>query len=406
MIVMIKLPFRHSQKHKNFAVVEINSDCIRCMVFEPPQDAEGTFKVLGVSRIALDPGFVRAGLILDEDHVSTFLKSAVLDAGKDIENLSKEVILSIGGELSVCNITTVKVTRDGQIGIKKKEIDKIYKAISQASLENASTLFMESTGNIDIKMEAVISSDVYFKLDGVVVTDIEGKRGSELEIAVFSTFSPSFNITALEHVCKKAGVKLIGISPQLYGITLMLKRLKGQYFDGVVVNMGSDYTEVGVVFGGGLVATKTLSIGSEHFTAAIASKAGISQKEAKLKKTNYLLGKLESSEALEVQSMTSDLLELWLDGIQVLFEEFSGVKTFSSKIYLTGEEAKMPGLLDMISKEPWTKSIPFKSPPEYALVACEDYLFMQDLTDKCSGTEYAPLAGICDVYLFLAGMVN
>lgn len=407
MISMLKLPFRFSShKVKNFACVEITSDYVRCLVLEPPVTVGEDFKVLGVSKVAVEKGFVRAGLIIDAERVSAAVKSAVLDAGKDVTHLSKEVIVSIAGELSICNITTVKMTRPDNTTLKKKEINAIYSTISQSSLENAALLFMQSTGNVDIKMELILSSDVYFKLDGVVVEALENKKGTDLEIAAFSSFSPKFNVAAVETVCKKAGLKLLGISPQLYGLALMLKKLKGEYFDGVVINISSDFTEVGIIFGGGLVATKTLAIGSSHFTKVISDRLGLSYKDAKLKKIQYINATLSSEDTLLLQETTSELLELWLDGIQLLFEEFEGVKTFSSKVYITGEDIDFPGLIDILSKEPWTKSIAFKAPPEYIKVVCEDFSMISDTTGKCVGGEFAPLLGVCNVYLFLKGMVE
>ena len=407
MISMLKLPFRSfSHKTKNFACVEITSDYAKCIVLEPPTTPGEGFKVLGVSKIAIEKGFVRAGLIIDVERVAEVVKSAVLDAGKDVPNLSKEVIVSVAGELSICNITTVKMTRPENTPLKKKEISAIYATISQSSLENAALLFMKSTGNVDVKMELILNSDVYFKLDGVVVDSLENKKGTDLEIASFSSFSPKFNISTIEQVCKKAGLKLLGISPQLYGLSLILKKLKGDYFDGVLINISSDFTEVGVVFGGGLISTKTLAIGSSHFSKVISEKLGLSYKDARLKKTQYINSTLSSEDTLLVQEATGELLELWLDGIQLLFEEFEGVKTFSSKVYLTGEDIDFPGLIDILSKEPWTKSIAFKSPPEFSQITCSDFNTVTDTTGKCIGGEFAPLLGICNVYLFLKGMIE
>jgi cell division ATPase FtsA len=413
MVAMPKLPFRgRSPKVKNFAVVEISSDFVKSVILEvdPATEAKSdrhvVFSIIGISHVSLEIGQVRAGLIIDWESVSFAVKSSVLDAAKDYPDFSGEIIFTLSGELSVGNITTVKVSHDEHVPIKKKEIDQIYKTVHLASLENASTAFMKATGNVDVPMELIISNDVYYKLDGSITSNLLNEHASEIETAVFSSYTPNFNISLYERVCKKAGFKLIGISPELFSLSLILKRLKGQFFDGVLVNMGSDFTEIGVVFGGGLVATKSMSVGGEHFIRAIATRANISRRDAAFKKQKYLKGELEPEEALIVQGMTSDILELWLDGIQILFEDFEGVKTFSSKIYLTGEDVEMPGLLDMLSKEPWTKSIPFKSPPEFTKVLCEDFINIKDTTGKCIGAELAPMVSAVEVYIFLNGMVN
>ena len=42
----------------------------------------GRFWVLGCPKVAIEKGFVQAGLIIDAERVSAAVKSTVLDAGK------------------------------------------------------------------------------------------------------------------------------------------------------------------------------------------------------------------------------------------------------------------------------------------------------------------------------------
>jgi hypothetical protein len=94
-----------------------------------------------------------------------------------------------------------------------------------------------------------------------------------------------------------------------------------------------------------------------------------------------------------------DVLTIWLSGVNLLFAEFSGIKTFASRIYLTGEGFEVPDIYEMLVTEPWTKSIPFREPPEFSKISLSELPLISDLSGKASSLEWTMPASLSILFL-------
>ena len=185
-----------------------------------------------------------------------------------------------------------------------------------------------------------------------------------------------------------------------------LKHSKGEKFDAVIIDMGSDITDIGVAFGGGIVTTKTLPMGGAQFTHQISKKTGLSYFAAEEKKLAYSYGNLNDSEVASVQDSMERVFEIWLSGIELAFAEFTGIKTFASKVFLVGGGVMLPDIQEILTHEPWTKSIPFKSPPEFVKLGLADLPLVKDGTGKIDNPAYVLPASLALVYLEVTGLIN
>uniref|UniRef100_A0A7C4XT57 Uncharacterized protein n=1 Tax=candidate division WWE3 bacterium TaxID=2053526 RepID=A0A7C4XT57_UNCKA len=59
-----------------------------------------------------------------------------------------------------------------------------------------------------------------------------------------------------------------------------------------------------------------------------------------------------------------------------------------------------------MSKEPWTKSIPFKSPPEFSKLSVDDMKLVEDLTGSAHSLEFVVPLALSVVYLEAKGIVS
>jgi hypothetical protein len=95
-----------------------------------------------------------------------------------------------------------------------------------------------------------------------------------------------------------------------------------------------------------------------------------------------------------------------LHGVELLFQEFNGVKTFAPNIYMAGGGAELPDIYEVVTKEPWSRSIPFKSPPEFTKLSMKDLPLVIDRTGKASTMGDLVPAALSLVYLELRGLVE
>ncbi len=405
---MIRLPFKlkSSKKPSKFLTIDIGSDAVKVMAFEVEISESGVrVSINGLGKSDLVEEATRGGVIVDIDGVEQALDKAILSACNVDEEIT-DVIFGVSGTLSVGIMTTVKVVRGKKDPVSSKEIDNIFDKIHSAAYDEIQNVFLGITGDPEIEVTMVTSSVVYHKLDGNNYDDVVGKTGQVLEIAVFTAFTPKYHIDILQGLADKLGLNIVAIGSNMYALVKSLASKKGKDFDGVILDVGGELTDVGVVFGGGIVATRSIDIGGTHFTKALGSHMNLSFRDSEMKKLEYSYGRLSESDGLLIKGYTDNLLDTWLTGLELLFQDFTGVKTFAPMVYMVGGGAEFPDIFDVVSKEPWTKSIPFKSPPEFSRLSLEDLGFVMDRTGRANSLDNIIPAALSIIFLEAKGLVE
>lgn len=405
---MIRLPFRFksSKIPSKFLTVDIGSDSIKVMAFELEQEEEQTkAAITGVGKSDLNEESTRGGVIVDIEGVEQALDKAILSACNGDGDI-KDVVFGVSGTLSVGIMTTVKVVRGKKEPISTKEVDGVFERIHSAAYDEIQNVYMNITGDPEIEVTMVTSSVVYNKLDGHIAKEIIGKEGQVLEIAVFTAFTPNYHLDMLQDLSERLGLNIVAIGSNMYSLVKSLNDKKGDDFDGVILDVGGELTDVGVVFGGGIVSTRSIDIGGTHFTKALSAHMNLSFIDAEAKKLEYSYGRMQESDELLIKGYIDNLLDTWLTGLELLFQDFTGVKTFAPQIYMVGGGAEFPDIFDVVSKEPWTKSIPFKSPPEFSKLTIEDLSHVIDKTGKGNSLENLIPAALSIIFLEAKGLLE
>lgn len=302
-------------------------------------------------------------------------------------------------------MTTVRIVRGKEGPISSKELDDAYERIYNEAYNQAQNVFLEVTGDSEIDFQMITSSTVYSKLDNNLVDELLDQEGQTLELAVFTAFSPTYHLDMLSDIAKELKLNVLAISSNMYALTKSLGFSKGKDFDGVVMDLGGEVTDVGAVFRGGIVTTRSLDLGGSHFTKILSKSLDLSYVDAENRKLEYSYGRLPESDGLLMKGYIDNLLDIWLDGVELLFTEFEGVKTFAPSIYMVGGGAELSDIYDVASKEPWTKSIPFKTPPEFSKLSIEDLTLVVDKTGKVHSMEDIIPSALSVVYLELKDQI-
>ena len=399
---MIQLPFAKKTEEDitKFLSVSISSRDIRCIVFYFDNN---TFKIIGSNKQDLPEGCVRNGMILTKDTVVEAIKTCVSLATEDLEEKICRVIVGVDGGATLGLTTTVRLKRPSNGPMQASETEDLYKRIMEASSIQARNKVLQNTGNTDIKLESITTSEIYLKIDGQNVAALEGQHGDIVEAAVYNCFAHSFHIRDLQNVIKKSGLEIIAVGSQMYSIVEWIKKMPNNAADFVLISVAEDSTDVGVVFGGGIISTKTLNIGYEHFITSIATRMGLSNQEAEAVVNMYTSQKLTGSEMTVVKSCLDEILGIWLDGLKLLFEDFSGVKTFAPTIFLVGCGTEIPDVIENLKNKPWTKTVPFKAAPEFSKLTFSDLTKIVDSTGKIQTTDWLHTAATAIIYEELMG---
>ncbi len=399
---MFNLPFhkKDQQDPNKFLSLNINARDVKCLAFY--YDG-GIFKIIGAGNKEVPEGSVRNGMIIDEPVVVEAIKSAVEKATENLNEPLKDVLVGVDGGITTGLATTVRMKRSSNDPIKPEELYQLYEKIKETAKVQAKNKLLESTGDPEIDVSSVTTSDIYIKLDDQKVLSLEGSTGKNIEIAVFNSFVPSFHLKSLQSNIKKAGLNIIAVGSQMYSLVEWIKSPPKKTYDFVLINLSEDSTDVGAVFGGGITSTRTLNIGYMHFIETISSKMGLSKKEADNILKMYNAEKLSESEVSLVKACLNEVLEIWLDGLKILFEEFPGVKTFAPKVYLSGCGMDTKDIIQTIEEVPWTTTIPFKETPEFNKISFTDTEEIVNSTEKNLSTDWVYIASTSLIYKEIMG---
>ncbi len=398
---MMKLPFFFdlSNKPPVFLTIDIGSEAVKCLAFAVSEGDKRVAEIVGIGRSRLIHGSTRAGAIIDMEEVESSVGAAISEATEELGVKVSDAVFGVSGDLSFGLMTTVKAVRSGEDSITEKEIKHIYERIYDAAYSQALNEVLEITGSADLDIDMITSSTVYTKLDGHIIDEPVGRDGANLEVAVFTAFAPLFHIKALQKLAKKLRLNILAIGSQMYALVKSLEYSKGRLLDCVIMDVGSELTEVGVVFGGGILSTRTLPIGGMHFTDAISKAFDITYLDAEDKKISYSFDRLPEEESIKVQNSLNDTMSIWVSGIEQLFSDFTGVKTFAPDVYVVGGGFYLPDVLSSIRNEPWTRAIPFKSPPDFSKLSIADLPKVTDTTGKADCLDLILLASLSIIYL-------
>jgi cell division ATPase FtsA len=399
---MLKLPFweKIPTDENRFLSININAKDIKCLTFYFDGD---TFKIVGSGKIDLPEGVVRNGVVIDKDIVVQALKDVVTDTTKDLSVKVNRAIVGLDGGETFGLATTIRLKRPTEETIQKEEIDELYARISDASRIQANNRITQVNGNTAPKLDMITTSEIYLKVEGQNVAVLEGQHGEMVEACVYNAFAPSDHVKNLQNLIKKAGLDIIAIGSQMYALVEWLKMPPRESNDFVLISVAEDSTDVGVIFGGGIISTKTLNIGYLHFREAVKNKMGLSTNEVENILKIYNLGKLAASEASVVKNCLSEPLKIWVSGLKVLFEDFEGVKTFASKIFLTGCGAELPDVIETVKENAWTKTVPFKANPEFEKISLSDIKKVVDSTDSIKTNDWIYVCAASIIYKEIYG---
>lgn len=393
---MFNLPFpkKIQDDPSKFLTLNINAKDVKCLAFY--YDGE-IFKIIGSGSKDVPEGAVRNGMIVDKETVLEAINYSVDKATENSGHEIRRVIIGVDGGITNGITTTVRMKRVSDSPIQQKEIDELYEKIDEAAFIQAKNRLFETTGDPDIELSTVTTTDVYVEADNQRVAFLEGQTSRDIEIAVFNAFVPTFHVKSLQNISKKAGLEIIAIGSQMYSLVEWIKSSK-QSYDFILINVSEDSTDVGVIFTGGITSTRTLNIGYIHFLDSISSKMGLSKRESETILKMYNVGKLSDNEIKLVRGCINEVIEIWIDGLKILFEDFPGVKTLAPTVYLSGCAMDIQDIYQALEEESWTSTVPFKNEPVFSRISFTDTDGIINATEKNLSTNWVYVSSTSWIY--------
>ena len=235
---------------RHFLGIDLGSSFVKAITFESVPDG---MRVLGIGRRSHKLGAMRAGLIEDLGAVEEAVDLAIKEAGLTCQIFPKEAIFGLSGNGVFGSTTTVRVNRkDAASKFSEKELLAIAKKVEDNAFMEASRRMAEQLGNPELEIDLVNSAICSTKIDGNFVEDPVGMTGKQIEVGIFTAYSPLAHLTAISDLAKDLGLGILTISSGLYAL-IKAMTLSDPNVNAVILDVGGQMTDIAVVFGGGIV---------------------------------------------------------------------------------------------------------------------------------------------------------
>ena len=129
----------------------------------------------------------------------------------------------------------------------------------------------------------------------------------------------------------------------------------------IIVDIGKEYTDVGVVLGENIIQTRSFGIGGLFFSKELSSKMGFDIQTANGKKEAYSLQTLPEEEADRVGDHLYYSGKMWRSAFETVLTSMAGIKSFPEKIYITGGGSHLPVIQELLYEDEWRQAVPFAS---------------------------------------------
>lgn len=359
--------FKIKSRSPYFLTIDLGSETIKVLLNEViVAENEEKIRVKGVYKEYLSSEVSYYGDIVDSVKLKQSLVKILEQVKKDSKNITvTDVLVTLSGKNSRSIMTTLQIDRPVSSVISEKESNEISQKVFEAAYKEVAQVIFEETGEENVELELLDFIPVYQTCDGREVIDLVGEEGNELQVCYSVFFGNSGVINEYKKIIKSLGLEIVSFVPSNLAILKSLKSVKKDKIDCVILDIGGNTTEAMICFGGGVFMNKVLDIGGSDLTYELASKLNLSFLNAEKLKRLYTFNKLKDKESSVVQKIILFNLNNWLVGLEELFNDFDQVKVFPSDFYVLGGSSELPDITELLFEEPWTKSIPFKSLPEF-----------------------------------------
>lgn len=369
----------HNLKQGFFNILNLNKKSPYFLTFDISSD---TFKVYLNEEVNIENEYKLRVRHEFKEYVSSEVSShgKIHDFQKALQALKKimvevdsytkgikvsEGVLVVSGSNARSIMTTMQVTRSSKDEISEAESTEIMQKVFENSYTDLSKIIYDETLEENVSLELLDSFPIYLNCDGRDVIDLIGENGHDIGVCFSVFFGRSEPIDIHRKLLKQIGISDLHLVSSNQAILKSLKASKKDKIDAVILDIGSNSTEVIVCFGGGVHLNKILDIGGFDLTHELSEKLKLSYLSAEKIKRFYTFNKLKEKERDVVAKIISFNLNHWLKGLVETFEDFKSVKTFPSDFYVVGGSSELPDIHEILFEEPWTKTIPFKEIPVY-----------------------------------------
>ena len=393
---------KKSKSKKYLLVIDIGTEFVKALIFrlEKGISEQGEIKdqgaVIGFGRQRQLPNSMLAGAVADIDGVTMSCRKAIEQANQMARVKPKKVIIGIAGEFIKGLTSNFVCPRENpEEPIDSAELQNIIQRVQWKAFDQARGQIANETccSEVEIKPINALLTDI--KIDGYKITNPLGFQGKEIFLGIFNVYAPLVHLRAIENIAAKLDLDLLSIAAESYALT------KTSCFNptsgAIFIDIGGGTTDIALVRQNRVEGIKSFALAGQTFTKRLSKMLDIDFAEAEKLKIRHSQNSLSQSVQWRIRDALKNDLRLWLNGIELVLEEFDQAEYFPPVILLCGGGSLLPGIKNILKREKiqnrWMEKFPFSQPPQIDFIQAKEINNIIDKTYSLEGPEYiTPMA--------------
>ncbi len=395
--------FKRKNIDSRYAIaLDIGTEFVKALVFKIEDDGKGY--VLGVGRQRQKLSDMQGGTVTDIHGVIRNCEAAIERAGEMAGLIPQQAIIGIAGELVKGATTDIRYIRPNpKAKIDLPELKDIVARVQRRAFDRARTLLAWESGQNELDVRLVNAAIVDVRIDGYKVTNPLGFQGREVQVGVYNCFAPIIHLGALQTIADELELDLLSVAAEPYAVARCLGPEESVEFSAIFVDIGGGTSDIAVVRSGGLEGTKMFALGGRAFTKRIAQSLNVSFAEAEDLKIGYSSGDLDKGRADSVRQAIEADCQVWLSGVELTLEEFSGADLLPNRILLCGGGSALPDIYQTLTEAKWSKELAFSRKPSIHFIQPKDISTIIDKTGELKEPRDVTPMALANIALDLVG---
>jgi cell division protein FtsA len=389
-------------KKQYLLALDIGTEFVKALIFrlEKSLSDEGEIKeqgvVIGFGRQRQLSDHMLAGAVADIDGVTFTCQRAIEQAVRMARVKPKKTVIGIAGEFIKGATTNFVYPREKpEELIDSGELQNIIQRVQRRAFDRARRQLAYETCRSEIEIKPINALLTEVRIDGYQVVNPLGFQGKEIFLGFFNVYAPLVHLRAVENIAAKLDLELLSIAAEPYALT------KTSCFNptagAIFIDIGGGTTDIALVRQNKVEGIKSFALAGRTFTKRLGKTFDLDLMEAERIKIRHSQKRLSQSVQRKIREIFKKDIGVWLNGVELVLEEFDQAEYFPPLILLCGGGSLLPGIRNILKREKvqerWLDKFPFSKPPQVDFIQAKQVDNIIDQTNSLEGPEHiTPMA--------------
>ena len=383
---------------KHLVALDVGTEYVKALIGRVTEDG---IDIIGAGRAHQRLSDMQAGAIADIGGVVQNCDAALNEAEQQAGVSVRSAIIGIAGELVKGTTITVRVVRKNpEAALDMPEVERIIRLVQKRAESKAKQQLAYELGGKEVHVRLVNSALVAMEIDGYPVTNPVGFQGKDVLVQLYTAFAPLIHIGALERTAEQLDLDLVAVAAEPFAVArAVIGDDQSASMSAILMDVGGGTTDIAVVNEGGVQGTKMFGIGGRAYTRAVERVAAVEFDEAERMKLAFASGAVSVDEATRIEAALSNVLDVWVGGVELALGEFTKLDHLPHRLYLCGGGSSLQMLVDRLHDSDWYTRLPFTRKPVVQHIHPDQVVGIVDQTGQVKDHTFVTAMGLLRVGL-------